>query len=99
MVKLFDEAFSKWFFKAPLQGVVRKGFGGEEIKRNDMKNTVDWIGVNYYTRPVVKHIDQPPYFQGEANYGFICQPASKSAAGRPTSEFGWEIYPEGIGRL
>ncbi|MBO3840342.1 MAG: beta-galactosidase BgaS [Thermoproteota archaeon] len=95
-VKLYHEASVEWFFKAVLQGVVEKNLDGGEINRKDMKDKVDWIGVNYYTRNVIKHIDRPPYFQGEANYGFSCQPRSKSAAGRPTSEFGWEIYPEGM---
>lgn len=95
-VKFSEEISVKWFFKALLQGILRKSVGGEEIRRSDMKNKLDWIGVNYYTRTVVKHTDQPPYFQGEKNYGFVCQPASKSTAGLPTSEFGWEIYPEGI---
>ncbi|MEM2254584.1 MAG: family 1 glycosylhydrolase, partial [Candidatus Bathyarchaeia archaeon] len=28
--------------------------------------------------------------------GFGCQPNSLSAAGNPTSDMGWEIYPEGL---
>lgn len=91
-----DDVFTRWFFKAIMDGVVKKGFTGEEVERRDMRNKADWIGVNYYSRNVVKHTDQPPYFQTLSNYGFACQPASKSAAGRPTTETGWEIYPEGI---
>ncbi|MGQ9507066.1 MAG: family 1 glycosylhydrolase, partial [Candidatus Bathycorpusculaceae bacterium] len=30
------------------------------------------------------------------NYGFACQPNSKSADGMPTSDLGWEIFPEGM---
>jgi beta-galactosidase len=30
------------------------------------------------------------------NYGFACQPDAKSADGLPTSDLGWEIYPEGL---
>jgi beta-galactosidase len=30
------------------------------------------------------------------NYGFLCMPNSKSADGKPTSDFGWEVFPEGI---
>lgn len=30
------------------------------------------------------------------NYGFGCQPNSQSADGRPTSDLGWEIFPEGM---
>jgi beta-galactosidase len=94
--EICDEVSTGWFFKAVIDGVIRKGFAGEEVKRRDLKSRVDWIGVNYYSRNVVKHVDQPPYFEAQKNYGFSCQPSSKSAAGRPTTETGWEIYPEGI---
>ena len=30
------------------------------------------------------------------NYGFLCHPNSTSAEGMPTSDFGWESYPEGM---
>ncbi|MGQ9479736.1 MAG: family 1 glycosylhydrolase, partial [Thermoproteota archaeon] len=69
---------------------------GREVKRNDLANRIDWIGVNYYSRDVVKHVENPPYYEVQKNYGFACQPSSKSAAGKPTTETGWEIYPEGI---
>jgi beta-galactosidase len=92
-----DEYSTKWFFRAVVNGVLKRGSAmGEEVKRRDLGNRVDWIGVNYYTRNVVKHTDNPPYFKAESNYGFACQPGSMSAAGRPTTETGWEIYPEGI---
>jgi len=94
--KISDDVSTKWFFRAVLEGKVRKEFTGEEIKRDDMKDKADWIGVNYYSRNVVKHIDQPPLFDMQKNYGFSCQPASKSASRRPTSDFGWEVYPEGM---
>jgi len=91
-----DESSTKWFFRAIIHGFLKKGLMGEEIKREDLRDRVDWIGVNYYSRNVFKHVDSPPYFEVVSNYGFACQPDSKSAAGRPTTEMGWEIYPEGI---
>jgi len=91
-----DDVSTRWFFKAVIDGILKRGFTGEEVRREDLKSRVDWIGVNYYSRNVVKHIDQPPFFETLSNYGFACQPDSKSAAGRPTTETGWEIYPEGI---
>jgi beta-galactosidase len=66
---------------------------------------MDWLGVNYYTRFVVKGrksvlarlatgmTASPNLLQG---YGFACEPRSKSLDGLPTSDFGWEIYPQGI---
>ncbi|MCC6039932.1 MAG: family 1 glycosylhydrolase, partial [Thermofilum sp.] len=32
-------------------------------------------------------------------YGYQCKPRSTSAAGRPTSDFGWEVYPEGLAEV
>jgi len=70
-----------------------------------LKNRLDWLGVNYYTRPVVKGIKSvlarlfagmPVIPEMVQNYGFQCKPNSKSADGMPTSDLGWEVFPEGI---
>ena len=95
-VKASDEASTKWFFDAIVRGRVRKVSVGEEVARADMKNKVDWIGVNYFSRNVVRDVDVPPFFEIQPDYGFLCRPNSKSAAGMPTTDFGWEIYPKGI---
>jgi beta-galactosidase len=70
-----------------------------------MRDRLDWLGVNYYTRFVVKGKRAllarlvtgvtylPEMLEG---YGFVCKPKSKSLDGLPTSDFGWEIYPQGI---
>ncbi|RLE98533.1 MAG: glycoside hydrolase family 1 protein, partial [Thermoprotei archaeon] len=68
---------------------------GEE-RREDLRDRVDWIGVNYYSRLVVRASERAPGFEGVSGYGFACKPSSKSLANRPTSEVGWEIYPEGM---
>jgi len=66
---------------------------------------LDWLGVNYYTRFVIKgkrnflaklFAKIPAVPEIVPNYGFGCQPKSQSAAGKPTSNMGWEIYPEGL---
>jgi beta-galactosidase len=66
---------------------------------------LDWLGVNYYTRFVIKGRKSllAKLFAGipaipdiVQNYGFACQPKSKSADGMPTSDLGWEIFPEGL---
>jgi beta-galactosidase len=70
-----------------------------------LKNRLDWLGVNYYTRPVVKgrrsilariFAGMPVIPEMVKNYGFLCTPNSKSAEGMLTSDFGWEVFPEGI---
>jgi len=78
-------------------------------ERNEVKgylaNSLDRLGVNYYTRFVIKgkrnllaklFAGIPAVPEIVPNYGFGCQPKSQSADGRPTSDMGWEIYPEGL---
>jgi beta-galactosidase len=68
-----------------------------------LKNRLDWLGVNYYTRFVIKERKSllakifagiPAIPEIVQNYGFACQPNSKSAAGMPTSDLGWQVFPE-----
>ena len=94
--KISDEVSTKWFFNAIVNGVISKNFVGEKIKREDMKEKVDWIGVNYYSRSVVRSKQESPGYESVAGYGFGCSNMERSNAGLPVSEFGWEIYPEGI---
>ncbi len=63
--------------------------------RPDLRKHVDWIGVNYYSRMVYGGKPLKP----QGGYGFLCGSRSYSRDGRPCSDFGWEIYPEGLGRL
>ena len=83
-----------------LNGLLGKG----EIK-DYLKDRLDWLGVNYYTRAVVKGKKSllARIFAGmqavpdmAENYGFLCKPNSTSADGRPATDSGWEIYPEGL---
>lgn len=98
--KKANYAMNLWFFRAVIEGELDLSYGmGESakvVKRSDLRDRVDWIGVNYYTRKVVKALDTPPGYEVVKNYGFACKPNSMSSAGRPTSDLGWELYPEGI---
>jgi len=94
--RVSDEISTKWFFDAIVKGEIHRAVSGRDMTRADMKDKVDWIGVNYFSRNVVKHVDAPPFFEVQPSYGFLCRPNSRSAEGRPTSDFGWEIYPEGM---
>lgn len=76
----------------------------EEVKEY-LANRVDWIGVNYYCRNVIKggSVILSRLFAGlpympeiVKGYGNSCEPNSLSADNKPTSDFGWEIYPEGL---
>jgi beta-galactosidase len=96
----FPQAACNGWVDANLSGLQDKG----EVKEH-IKNRLDWLGVNYYARVMVKGKKSllARLFAGMAavpdmaeNYGFLCQPGSTSADGRPASDFGWEIYPEGL---
>ncbi|MEM2221222.1 MAG: beta-galactosidase BgaS [Ignisphaera sp.] len=71
----------------------RSSFIGE---RKDLERHLDYIGVNYYTRQVVVSSKTLLGWSTVPGYGFACQPGGVSATGRPCSESGWEIYPEGM---
>lgn len=70
--------------------------------RPDMKEKVDFIGVNYYTRTVIERTEAINLGQISLNwrilegYGYACQPQGFSKDMRPVSDFGWETYPEGL---
>ena len=81
------------------------GVEDEGEKKRYLADRVDWIGVNYYTRNVMKGgsallaklFAGLPYMpELVKGYGNECEANASSADGRPTSDFGWEIYPEGL---
>lgn len=77
-----------WPFDAAHKGAL----GGEV--REDLKGRLDWLGLNYYTRVVVKRRGEG--FEVVTGYGYLCQPSGACRSGRPASDFGWEVYPEGL---
>ena len=106
--EFMDHAHNHFFIQAASTGWLDENLNGRkesgEVK-NYMGQRLDWIGVNYYTRTVIKGKKSilarlflkvsaiPETAQG---YGFSCKPNSKSLDGMPTSDFGWEVYPQGI---
>ncbi|MDM7274636.1 MAG: beta-galactosidase BgaS [Thermoprotei archaeon] len=64
-------------------------------ERRDLAGKLDWIGVNYYSRTVIKPDTPPLGFKLVEGYGFNCGGVT-SLAGRRCSDFGWEVYPEGL---
>jgi beta-galactosidase len=99
---------NEFFPQSACNGWVDENLNGPQDKgeiKEHLKNRLDWLGVNYYARAVVtgKKSFLARLFAGMAavpemanNYGFLCRPDSTSADGRQTSDFGWEIYPEGM---
>jgi len=76
-----------------VDAVTRGVLGGE--RREDLSGRCDWIGLNYYTRVVVTSGEggQLRFLEG---YGYSCEPRGVSKEGRPCSDVGWEVYPEGL---
>jgi len=71
-----------------------------------VKDDCDFIGVNYYTRSVVRR-RQKPVIVGDAEirwenlrgYGYACTPNGRSRDGRFVTDNGWEFYPEGLEKV
>ncbi len=63
-------------------------------ERKDLEKHLDWLGVNYYTRLVVEKARDG--WRIVPGYGHACTPGGTSPIGRPCSDFGWEVYPEGL---
>lgn len=98
--------YNWWFLDAIIKGEYSRRFSGKWIiYRKDLAGKADWIGVNYYSRLVVRK--NRPWFSGESllnwkivkGYGFESAPKSKTKAGNPTSDMGWEIYPQGLRKV
>ncbi|MEM0096505.1 MAG: beta-galactosidase BgaS [Candidatus Bathyarchaeia archaeon] len=106
--RFMDCLHNQFFPRAVVEGWLDENFNGVREK-NEVKSylgqRLDWLGVNYYTRFVIRgkrsflarlFAGIPAVPEIVPDYGFGCQPNSLSASGNPTSDMGWEIYPEGL---
>ncbi|MGB9709555.1 MAG: beta-galactosidase BgaS [Infirmifilum sp.] len=66
--------------------------------RKDLRNHIDWLGVNYYSRHVVDEAKNSLGYRYVKGLGFSCG-ARKSLADRVCSDIGWEFYPEGLYKI
>jgi len=86
-----DKIFNWSFLDAVHTGKIDVGvFPGPKIKyfSEDTRDTLDWIGVNYYTRQIVSFNPTKPGMLEMKNCGKY-----------PATDMGWEIYPEGMHRI
>jgi beta-galactosidase len=99
----FVEAISNGWLDENLNGKTDEG-----ENKNYLRDRLDWIGIDYYSRNVIRgrkwlsklaklFVGVPMIPELVKGYGNNCKPNSTSIDGRPTSDFGWEIYPEGLG--
>lgn len=100
--KIKDGILNRWFLDALYFGRYPEDIWeyqknenrNPEIKPTDMETistAQDFLGVNYYTRYVVKGIRE----DGKLKIVVV----SAKELGTPYSTMGWEIYPEGLGIL
>jgi beta-glucosidase len=86
-----DKIFNWAFLDALHTGIVNIDIlFGPSAKEHSaaIKGTLDWIGVNYYTREILAFNPFMPGMIDRITY-----------AQYPTTDMGWEIYPEGIYHL
>lgn len=92
-----DGVFNRWFldgvFKGQYPDDMLEAFGsnmpkGFEADMKTVSTPLDWLGVNYYTRRVVKYDENIPVF-----------PVAPVEGGLETTEMGWEIFPEGLSNI
>lgn len=101
---------NRYFLEAVTRGWIDRDFDGE-VDRGEMEtefsNHLDWLGVNYYCRVVVKGrmrflakiaTGLPAFFDPMPGYGFTAGDLGrdKSLDGYPVTDIGWEIYPKGL---
>ncbi|MDB9766400.1 GH1 family beta-glucosidase [Amylibacter sp.] len=92
--KTFDAIHTRWFMDSLFKGNYPKDMLSKVEKympenfESDMKlisSPIDWLGVNYYTRGVIKASPNEPWPHYEGEEGVL-----------PKTQMGWEIYPEGL---
>ncbi|EYD71690.1 GH1 family beta-glucosidase [Limimaricola hongkongensis] len=91
---LQDQIYNRWFLEAIAHGRYPEGaLSGlaphmPEGWQDDMaliSQPIDWLGVNYYTRSLIRSAPDAPW------------PALAPVEGPlPKTQMGWEIYPEGL---
>lgn len=106
--EFMDNMHNQFFPRAAAEGWLDHNLNGVRDKgevKGFLGQRLDWLGVNYYTRFVVrgKRSLLAKVFAGikaipelMLNYGVACKPNSTSSDGKPVSDMGWEIYPEGL---
>jgi beta-glucosidase len=88
-VRLRTYLFNQLFLDALHSGVLRvPGLFWERLPQG---RTLDFVGVNYYTRDFVKNTG----FSLPGLLGYVCTLDHHRAVGK-RNELGWEVYPEGL---
>jgi beta-glucosidase len=79
-----DRVFNRAVMAAPVRGDIELAIpGAKAVKRHvaELAGALDWLGINYYTRWLVKATGPVPH---------VARP------GAPVNDLGWEVWPEGL---
>jgi beta-glucosidase len=92
LVRLCDSAYNHAFLEALCTGTLTVRMPGlfnasQEIAGG--RDSLDYVGVNYYTRARLRFVPRRPFF--EFHY--------RDPLHRGLTDIGWEQYPEGLGLL
>ena len=92
--KLFDDIYNRWFSDAIFKGsypelalnilekYLPKNYNSQ---LKIISHPIDWIGINYYTRSVIK------YLNADDGISYECERGSLKK-----TDMGWELYPKGL---
>ena len=95
--KTFDAIHTRWFMDSLFKGhypadmidaVGQHMPAGYEDDMAIISQQIDWLGINYYTRGIVKAAPDQPWPQMDGVEGPL-----------PKTQMGWEIYPQGLEML
>jgi beta-glucosidase len=79
-----DAVFNEAVLQAPVTGEIRLSIpGARPVRRRvrELEGSLDWIGLNYYTRWMVRATGAEPHI---------------ARRGAPVTDLKWEIYPRGL---
>jgi beta-glucosidase len=84
LARFEDRAFNAAVLEAPRTGIIDlsiPGARGVHREHAELRGSLDWIGVNYYTRWMVRSLARDPH---------VARPDA------PRNDLGWEIWPRGL---
>ncbi len=89
--RVFNDAFALATCTGRMYGPLDAlAIGPEGFRIAEARGTQDFFGINYYSRDLVR------FSPGQAGELFI---GRRVPAGAEVSDLGWEVYPQGLGRL
>jgi beta-glucosidase len=92
VTRLAAENYNHAYLRALIDGELKIFMPGMATTRqviDGARNSIDFVGLNYYTRAHLRFITRPPFL--EFHY--------RDVHGRGLTHIGWEEYPEGFAQM